>query len=59
MTMPRTYLAFSTCREMDGRHPAEKRVEVVAVSRSAAMITAAELLAIPAEKLRVVEMPDW
>ncbi|MAQ06087.1 MAG: hypothetical protein CMN50_00055 [SAR116 cluster bacterium] len=59
MTMPRTYLAFSTCREVDGRHPTEKRVEVVAVSRAAAMTTAAELLAIPAEKLRVVEMPDW
>ena len=57
--MPRTYLAFSICSEMDGRHPTEKRIEVVAVSRSAAMITAAELLAIPAEKLRVVEMPDW
>ena len=57
--MPRTYLAFSICSEMDGRHPTEKRIEVVAVSRAAAMITAAELLAIPAEKLRVVEMPDW
>ena len=57
--MPRTYLAFSICSEMDGRHPTEKRIEVVAVSRAAATITAAELLAIPAEKLRVVEMPDW
>ena len=57
--MARTYLAFSICSEMDGRHPTEKRIEVVAVSRAAAMTTAAELLAIPAEKLRVVEMPDW
>ena len=57
--MTRTYLAFSICSEMDGRHPTEKRIEVVAVSRAAAMTTAAELLAIPVEKLRVVEMPDW
>ena len=57
--MPRTYLAFPACSEVAGRHPTEKRIEVVAVSRAAAMITAAELLAIPAEKLRVVEMPDW
>ena len=57
--MPRTYLAFSTCAEVAGRHHTEKRIEVVAASRAAAMTTAAELLAIPAEKLRVVEMPDW
>ncbi len=57
--MTRTYLAFSICSEMDGRHPTEKRIEVVAVSRAAAMTTAAGLLAIPAEKLRIVEMPDW
>ena len=57
--MPRTFLAFACCAELAGRHHTEKRIEVVAVSRAAAITTAAELLAIPAEKLRVVEMPDW
>ena len=57
--MPRTFLAFACCAELASRHHTEKRIEVVAASRAAAMTTAAELLAIPAEKLRVVEMPDW
>ena len=55
----RTYVVFSTCETLYARSPVERRLEVVSTSRAAAITTASELLAIPAEKLRVAEMPDW
>lgn len=55
----RTYIAFSTCETLYGRSPVERRLEVVSSSRAAAITTASELLAIPVEKLRCIELPDW